>query len=270
MDPVEFVVLAAAGTAIGVYATSVGAGGGFLFTPLLLWRHGAAEPAEVALASVLIVLASSGLAAARLFRAGRVDVRAVALVAAVTTPAAMLGAFGTSLLPREVFAAGFALLLGLLAAYLVWRPSGDAGVVGRRGWRRMLRDAAGDRYLYWIPVPRTLLATALTGAFTALAGIGGGLFFSLITVRVMRMPVWLAIPASHAIVALIALSVVLFHTAAGNWGEPLRDVPPLLVGALIANPLGLRFAAAAGERGLTRLLAAAMIGVAVFTAIELF
>ena len=86
----------------------------------------------------------------------------------------------------------------------------------------------------------------------------------------MRMPVWLAIPASHAIVATIAVVVVIFHTASSNWGEPLRDVPPLLIGAIIANPIGLRFAAIANERGLTRLLAGAMIAAAVFTAIEVF
>ena len=270
MDPVEFVILLAAGIVIGAYATGVGAGGGFLFTPLLLWRYESAEPAEVAMASVLLVVASSGLATVRLFRAGRLDVRAVAMVAIVTTPAGVLGAFGTSQLPRDVFAAGFAVLIALIAAYVIWRPAGDAGSLGRRGWRRMIRDRSGDRYLYWIPVRRTLFATGVTATFTALAGIGGGPFFSLITVRIMRMPVWLAIPASHAIVATIAVVVVIFHTASSNWGEPLRDVPPLLIGAIIANPIGLRFAAIANERGLTRLLAGAMIAAAVFTAIEVF
>ena len=270
MDAVEIVALIAAGLAIGVYATAVGAGGGFLFTPLLLWRHGDAEPAEIALASMCLVLASSGLSTLRLARAGRVDFGVVGLAAAIGIPAAIVGALGTSNLPRDVFATGFAVLLALLAAYLIWRPTGDAGQVGQRGWRRMLRDRTGDRYLYWIPVRRTLLATGATGALTALAGIGGGLFFSLIAVRVMRMPVWLAVPASHGIVATIAVVVVVFHTAGARWGEPLEDVPPLLLGALLANPLGLRIAAIANERGLTRLLTVAMLLVAVFTGVNAF
>lgn len=265
MDPLEIVALIAVGAAIGVYATAVGAGGGFLFAPLLLWRHGDAEPAQIALASMCLVLASSGLSTFRLARAGRVDFGVVGLTAAVAVPAALLGAFGTASLPRDIFAVGFAVLLAGLAAYLIWRPSGDGGRLGQRGWRRMLRDRLGDRYLYWIPVRRTLLATGGVGAMTALAGIGGGPFFSLIAVRIMRMPVWLAVPASHAIVAVIAVVVVVFHTANQRWGDPLEDVPALLVGALLANPLGLRFAALANERGLTRLLAAAMLIVAVFT-----
>lgn len=270
MDPLEVVALIAVGAAIGVYATAVGAGGGFLFAPLLLWRHGDAEPAQIALASMCLVLASSGLSTMRLARAKRVDFGAVGLAAAVAVPAALLGAFGTASLPRDVFAIGFAALLAGLAGYLVWRPSSDAGTLGRRGWRRMLRDREGDRYLYWIPVRRTLAATGAVGAMTALAGIGGGPFFSLIAVRVMRMPVWLAVPASHGIVATIALMVVIFHLANQRWGDPLVDVPPLLVGALLANPLGLRFAALANERGLTRLLAAAMLIVAVFTGWQAF
>ena len=270
MGPLEIVALIAVGAAIGVYATAIGAGGGFLYAPLLLWRHEDAEPAQIALASMCLVLASSGLSTARLTRAKRVDFGAVGLATAVGVPAALLGAFGTASLPRDAFAAGFAVLLAGLAVYLIWRPSGDAGALGRRGWRRMLQDREGDRYLYWIPVRRTLAATGAVGAMTALAGIGGGPFFSLIAVRIMRMPVWLAVPASHGIVATIALVVVIFHLANQRWGDPLADVPPLLVGALLANPLGLRFAALANERGLTRLLAAAMIVVAVFTGWQAF
>ena len=268
MEPLEILVLIAAGAAIGVYATAVGAGGGFLFAPLLLWRHADAAPAEIALASMCLVLASSGFSTFRMARAKRIDFGAVGMIAVVAVPAALIGALGTASLPREVFAIGFAAILAGLAAYLVWRPSGDAGTLGRRGWRRLLRDREGDRYIYWIPVRRTLLATGAVGMFTALAGIGGGPFFSLIAVRIMRMPVWLGVPASYAIVAVIAAVVIIFHTAGQQWGEPLEDVPPLLVGALLANPLGLRVAAVANERGLTRLLAAALLIVAVFTAVQ--
>ena len=192
------------------------------------------------MASVLLVVASSSLATVRLYRAGFLDVRAVAMVAIVTAPAGLLGAFGTSQLPRDVFQAGFAVLIALIAVYLIWRPTGDAGSLGRRGWRACSAIATATAISTGFPSARTLLATGVTATFTALAGIGGGPFFSLIAVRIMRMPVWLAIPASHGIVATIAVVVVIFHTASSNWGEPLRDVPPLLIGAIIANPIGLR------------------------------
>ena len=188
MDWLEFIGLVGLGVAIGVYATTVGAGGGFLFAPVLLTRHAEASPAEVALASMCLVLATSGLAAARLAREKRVDYRAVGAAAAIAVPAGVLGATGTAQLPREIFAAGFAVLLTLLAAYLVLRPVGHAGQLGRGGWRRMIRDGRGETYLYWIPVRRSLTAVGLTSVLTSLAGIGGGLFFATITIRVMRMP----------------------------------------------------------------------------------
>ena len=259
MSPLEFVALIAVGLAIGVYATAVGAGGGFLFAPLLLTRHTEAEPSEVAMASMCLVLASSGLAATRLARRGLVDYRAVGLVAAVAAPAAAFGAAATGLLPRSVFAAGFVALLSGLGVYLIIRPKGDAGQVGRGGWRRMLRSREGEIFLYWIPLQRSLIVSTGVAAVTALAGIGGGLFYSVITVRVMRMPVYLAVAASHGIVASIALVVVAFHTASGNWGDPLHDVPPLLIGALIANPVGLRVTARIGQSGLSRMLAAGLL-----------
>ena len=266
----EFVWLIGAGIGVGVYATAVGAGGGFLFAPLLLTLHQEAQPEEVALASMCLVTATSGLAAVRLARQQRIDYRVVGMMAVIAVPAGLVGATGTAALPRNLFALGFAVLLGALGLYLILRPTGDAGAVGRRGWRRMLRDRSGDVYLYWIPVRRSLAVVGLTSVLTSLAGIGGGLFFSTITVRVMRMPAWLGVPASHAIVSSIAVVVVLYHVATQHFGEPLNDVPPLMIGALIANPIGLRVAARIGESLLSRLLAAGMLLVAVRVALEAF
>ncbi len=270
MDPLEFAALSGVGLAIGVYATAVGAGGGFLFAPVLLTRHAESSPAEVALASMCLVLASSGLASVRLARAKRIDYRAVGMASAIAVPAGLIGATGTAELPREVFAGGFTALLAGLGGYLMLRPEVDAGAVGQRGWRRMIRDGQGDLYLYWIPVRRSLGIIGLTSLLTALAGIGGGLFFSTITIRVMRMPAWLGVPASHAIVTSIAIVVVIYHTATQHFGDPLNDVPPLLIGAMIANPIGLRVAARIRESMLSRLLAVGMLVVAARVAFEAF
>ena len=270
MDWFEFLALIGLGFVIGVYATAVGAGGGFLFAPVLLTRHVESSPAEVALASMCLVAATSGLAVARLARQGRVDYPAVGMAAVIAVPAGLLGATGTAQLPREIFAGGFTALLAILGAYLIWRPSGDAGTVGRRGWRRMQRDSMGGLYLYWIPVRRSLAVIGATSVLTSLAGIGGGLFFATITVRVMRMPAWLGVPASHAIVTSIALVVILYHTATQHFGDPLNDVPPLLIGVLIANPIGIRVTTLLRETALSRLLAVGMLIVAARVAFEAF
>jgi len=270
MDALEFVALIGVGIAVGVYATAVGAGGGFLFAPVLLTRHPETSPAEVALASMCLVLASSGLATVRLAREKRLDYRAVGMAAAIAAPAGLVGATGTAQLPREIFAAGLTVLLAGLGGYLILRPTGNAGTLGQRGWRRMIRDGRGDLYLYWIPVRRSLGIVGLTSVLTSLAGIGGGLFFATITVRVMRMPAWLGVPASHAIVTSIAFVVVIYHTATQHFGDPLNDVPPLLIGAMLANPIGLRVAARLRESMLSRLLAIGMLIVAVRVAFEAF
>lgn len=269
MDPLEFAALVGIGVGIGLYAAAVGAGGGFLFGPLLLARHGSAEPAEIALASMCLVLGSGLLSTAINARARRMDWRAIGLVGCIAVPGAIIGATLTRTVPREAFASVFVVLLGGLSLYLLARPRSDAGEVGRRGWRRLHR-ARGETYLYWIPVPRTLAVTGLTSAVTALAGIGGGLFFSLIGVRVMRMPVALAVPASHGVVTTIAACVVVVHVAGGQFGDPLRDVPPLLIGALAANPFGHRITARLRESGLARLLALGLAAAAVRTAFEAF
>lgn len=269
MDPFEFALLIGVGLAVGLYAAIVGAGGGFLFGPLLLARHGDAEPAEIALASMCLVLGSGLLSTGINARNRKIDWGAVGLVGCIAVPAAIIGATATRSLPREAFAAVFAVLLGLLAIYLALRPRSDPGEQRRQGWHRR-HEARGESWEYWIPVRRTLSATGLTAAMTALAGIGGGLLFGIIGVRIMRMPVALAVPMSHAIVATIAVCAVSVHVIAGDFGEPLRDVPALLIGALASNPFGHRITARLKESGLARLLALGLAAAAARTALEVF
>ena len=78
MSPAEAILLIAVGAIIGAYATSIGAGGGFLIAPLLLLRYPEAEPAEVTTASLTVVLISSLTSTVIVSRERRVPCYAVA------------------------------------------------------------------------------------------------------------------------------------------------------------------------------------------------
>src|SRR5690606_23876742 len=122
MSAPEVVALFAAGYAIGVYATAIGAGGGFLMAPLLLVRYPDAEPAFITTASLAVVALASGAASVTVVREGRVDRPLVLAMATVAVPAGLFGAVGTALVPRQAFQLGFAVLLGVLAIYVLWQP----------------------------------------------------------------------------------------------------------------------------------------------------
>jgi uncharacterized membrane protein YfcA len=267
VSPWEFLALIGAGAAIGLYATAVGAGGGFLLAPLLLLRHDDAAPAEVTMAALLVVAVSSGLSTVISLRQGRVDLPVGLLLSAAAVPAALLGAAGTALLPRGAFAAFFAALLLVIGLYLMLRPHAPAGPPGRGGWPRDFTDGDGRRWIYRIPVLRSLLASFAAAFLAALAGIGGGLIYTPLNTHVVRMPHTLAVPASHVVIAVLAAVVVVFHTGAGHVGDPLEDVPALGIGVIVASRLGNVLQRRLGAGLLTRFLAAGLLVVGVRTAL---
>ncbi len=268
MSPVEAAVLIVVGAAIATYATAIGAGGGFLIAPLLLVRYPDAEPEFVTAASLSVVAISTVTSSAFVTRERRVDYRLVGAIAVVAVPVAMLGAAGTSILPRTLFALGFAALLAALAAYLVWRPEARIVAPVRRAWRRRLVDREGNTFEYRIPVVRSVLPVLGMSFFSALAGIGGGPLTVPLLTRVMRVPHAIAVPSAQVLIALMAISATGLHLATGHAGDPFSDVAWLGLGVVAGNPLGQQLRQRGGEGRLTRLLALGLVIVAVQTAVR--
>ena len=73
MSALEIVALMAIGLGIGTYAGAIGAGGGFLVAPLLLWRHADAPPEAITAASLSVTAVLSGAFVLLGLRDGRVD-----------------------------------------------------------------------------------------------------------------------------------------------------------------------------------------------------
>lgn len=262
----EFVGLLITGVAVGTYAGAVGAGGGFLLTPILLARYSDAQPDEITtatLSGVAIASASSSLAAAR---RRRLDRPVAALLIGAAIPPALLGAAATSLLPRSWFALGFALMLVATGLWLAWRPVARIVAPVSGGWRREVNDGAGATFVYRIPVVRSALAAATAAGLSTLAGIGGGLLYAPLATRVMRIPHALAVPVAQTLITAVATSAVALHFAAGHAADPLDDVPPLAIGVVASIPLARLVHDRLGEGPLTRALAAGLLIVGIRTA----
>ena len=268
MSPVEAAVLIVVAAAIATYATAIGTGGGFLIAPLLLVRYPDVEPAFVTAASLSVVAISTVTSSVFVTRERRVDYHLVGAIAVVAVPAAMLGAAGTAILPRTLFAIGFAALLAALAAYLVWRPQAGTVAPVRRAWRRRLVDREGDTFEYRIPVLRSVLPVLGMSFVAALVGIGGGSIDVPVLTRVMRVPHAIAVPSVQVLIALMTISAVGLHLATGHAGDPFNDVPWLGLGVAAGNPLAQRLRRRGGEGRLTRLLALGLVIVAVQTAVR--
>jgi uncharacterized membrane protein YfcA len=254
------------GAAVGAYAAAIGAGGGFLITPLLLLRYTDADPVEVTAASLTVVALSAGVSSVVAARARRIDYPVTAMLAASTVPAALLGAALTGFVPRHVFALGISMLLLALAVYLIWQPRALFVNPLRRGWRREIEDGRGDRYVYRVPVERAVLGASAAAFVSAISGIGGGPFHVPVATRVARMPHRLAVPAVQVIIFTLSVVVVAYHLAAGHIGPPMADVPWLGIGVVAGNPAGQWLNRRLGEGPLTRALAAGLLLIGLRTA----
>lgn len=266
MIPLDNAALLALGVLIGAYATAIGAGGGFLIAPLLLLRYPGVRPEFVTTASLGFVAVSSGLSSVVGLREGRVDRGVAAALSLIAVPAALLGAAVTTLLPRAWFAAGFAVLLLALAAFLVWRPTAPDFDEAPRGWRRRLQDRRGNTFSYRVPMARTIAPIVVATFLSTLAGISGGPIKVPLMTRLMRMPHAVAVLTVQLLNFATAAAAVSLHLAAGHGGDPLRDAVWLGAGAIIGNPLGQRLRRRLGEGPLTRLLALGLVVVAIRTA----
>src|SRR5262249_1850524 len=99
------------GLAVGVLGTLIGAGGGFLLLPVLLFLYPGESPAVVTAISLFVVCANATSGSIAYARMRRIDWRAGMVFAAAGLPGAILGAWTTRFLPRRAFPPPFPVLL---------------------------------------------------------------------------------------------------------------------------------------------------------------
>jgi uncharacterized protein len=141
-------LLVALGFAVGAFGTLVGAGGGFILTPVLLLVYPQSTPALITAISLVAVFFNATSGTVAYGRQRRIDYRSGAVFAACTLPGSVLGVLVANRGSRPGFDVMMGVALGLLAGWLLT----GAGHPGERpvgeGTARELRDREGHRYRY--------------------------------------------------------------------------------------------------------------------------
>lgn len=218
------------GFLVGTYGTIIGAGGGFIIVPLLVFLFPQDTPSMITAASLAVIFVNSGSGTIAYARMKRISYRTGILFAAATIPGALLGSYLTRYIPKNVFGLAFGALLVAVAVFLSVT----------RGMGRYITTARKDAGMP-VRVSRPFLGISLSfaiGCFSSLVGIGGGLIHVPVLTSLFEFPLHVATATSHFILVFTSLAGVVEHVLDGTWPVHLLRDACLAAGVVGGAQLG--------------------------------
>ena len=259
------VLLCLLGFGVGVFGTLVGAGGGFILTPVLLLVYPQSSPALITAISLVVVFFNAGSGSVAYARQRRIDFQSGSVFAVCTLPGSIAGV----LLADKVSRPGFDVIMGVALTALAWWL-----VRGRRrrekphrvaGQLRVIVDRDGNEYRYHANVRLGAAFSVVVGFVSSFLGIGGGVVHVPLLVTVLGFPTHVATATSHFVLAWMALVATLTHVVTGTFhgGVGLRRAAALSVGVVFGAQLGAMLSQRLSGTVIQRLLAVALLALGV-------
>ena len=150
--PLAAVLLCLLGFGVGVFGTLVGAGGGFILTPVLLLVYPQSTPALITAISLIAVFFNAASGSVAYARQRRIDYRSGIVFALCTLPGSVLGVLAADTVSRP----GFDVVMGFALTGLAWwllrgrrQPHADHSASGAP---RTIVDRDGKHYRYHVNV----------------------------------------------------------------------------------------------------------------------
>ena len=248
------------GFGVGAFGTVIGAGGGFILTPilLLLYPHESAQTLTAISLTAVFFNAASGSAAYA--RQRRIDYRSGIVFALATIPGAIGGALLVGDVSRQVFDATMGAVLASLA---VWLLVGERWPLHQlRGYveERTIVDRSGQSYRYTVPLRWGALFSLGVGFLSSFLGIGGGVVHVPLLVRAFDFPTHIATATSHFVLAIMAGTGTITHLLIGSFHHHgFRRTVALSVGVVAGAQLGAHISLRLRGRAIQWLLVGALL-----------
>lgn len=255
------VLLGLLGFGVGVFGTLVGAGGGFILTPVLLLIYPHETPALITAISLIVVFFNAGSGTLAYTRQRRVDFRSGAVFAACTLPGSVVGVIVADKVSRPTFDVIMGVVLAGLAVWLLQGREEPTGHGTGKGSRRTITDAEGKEYRYRANVRLGAILSVFVGFLSSFLGIGGGVVHVPLLVAVLGFPTHIATATSHFVLAIMALVATLTHVVAGTFHHAagLRRAAALSVGVVFGAQLGAWLSQRLSGKVIQRLLSMGLV-----------
>ena len=258
-----FIQFLAMGLGVGFLGTLVGAGGGFILTPLLLLIF-TEQPSEVIAATSLSVVCLNALSGSvAYYRQRRIDIKTSASFALAGAPWVIVGVYATSEVPRGPFDIILGLALLILCISIINPPPPFETTQASGGGlaalaRRRIVDYQGRVYEYAFRFRLGVCLSSIVGFLASFLGIGGGPMHVPVMIRILRIPPHIATATSQCELLLTTALAVVVHFFHGNLYAMKSVILPLAIGIIVGAQVGAAMSNKVKSVTLTRILAVLM------------
>lgn len=234
------------GFGVGTFGTLIGAGGGFILVPILLLLYPERSPELITSISLAVVCLNAVSGSVAYGFSKRIDYKSAFIFCATTIPGAVLGAYATAYIPRDIFNIVFGLLLLGLSSWLLYRPvrqrTAHEHAQRRYLWpiTRTITDSEGNTGTYTYDIVTAVSLSFFVGIASSMLGIGGGIIHVPAMVNLLDFPIHFATATSHFVLAFMGIAGTLIHLMNGTLKEGLTEVLFLGIGVIAGAQLGAR------------------------------
>lgn len=277
----------AVGALIGLVVGALGAGGGILSVPALIYLLGVA-PHEATSASLVIVLFTALAALGGRIGKNTICYQIALVFAALATVGTWLGSLANQAVSADLLMYAFALLLICVGLVMLCRAypglfrgaarAGSSGVfsddgaaaadnAGGTSSTPALRAVSATGEVTSIgaaPLWRVALVATITGALTGFFGVGGGFAIVPALTLVLHLPIKRAASTSLLIMAITAV-VALVARAQTSLNVDLGVIGAFTVASMLGAVAGAPLTRKVSSQKLTASFAALLLAVAVAT-----
>lgn len=240
-----------AGLLTGAIGTLVGAGGGFILSPLFLFLFPDMAPARLTALSLFAVAANSTSGTIGYISQKQIHWKSVAAYSAAALPGVFIGVKLSHVLSRQHYEIFFSIFLVLLSVFVFYRS-------------RKQKNEKTLKTEFWnkTNIVVGIFVSFFVGIIASLLGIGGGIIHVPLMSQIMGYPIHLAAGTSHAILALSSLAAVLSHYNAGDLNNLESFVPYMAVGLVIGAQIGSVYSKKISGSAINKVLSLALFLVA--------
>lgn len=263
----------AVGALIGLVVGALGAGGGILSVPALIYLLGVA-PHEATSASLVIVLFTALAALGGRIGKNTICYQIALVFAALATVGTWLGSLANQAVSADLLMYAFALLLacvGLVMLRRAYVSSNDGAAAADDAGGTSSTPALGAvsamgevTSIGAVPLWRVALVATITGALTGFFGVGGGFAIVPALTLVLHLPIKRAASTSLLIMAITAV-VALVARAQTSLSVDLGVIGAFTVASMLGGVAGAPLTRKVSNQKLTASFAALLLAVAVAT-----